>query len=262
MSEADDVELAQTGTVTNYTVVTPQYYGQEETEPFVRTTISLDPPGGSLMPPGHPRRARRPGRTEACGSRRSGPTSRTATSTRSTTGPAGVRRARSRDGSPPASPTCPEGQYTDEGLPDEPWLHNSTAIIGYAQSPSWRQAEQTENQFLYPVMLMPEAIGTANVDTTIDDIGFTCAGTSDYLSGQTFTFVIKLDGGGRMAADLGEPRRDGRRMGDLRGVDPSATRGHRHRAARFGYGQVARPATSRVILTRSRSTRTRWPRSA
>jgi uncharacterized OB-fold protein len=50
MSEADDVELAQTGTVTNYTVVTPvQYYGQEETEPFVRTTVSLDPPGGSLM---------------------------------------------------------------------------------------------------------------------------------------------------------------------------------------------------------------------
>ena len=50
MTEANDVELAQTGTVTNYTVVTPvQYYGQEETEPFVRASITLDEPGGSLM---------------------------------------------------------------------------------------------------------------------------------------------------------------------------------------------------------------------
>jgi uncharacterized OB-fold protein len=50
MTEANDVELAQTGTVTNYTVVAPvQYYGQEETEPFVRASITLDPPGGSLM---------------------------------------------------------------------------------------------------------------------------------------------------------------------------------------------------------------------
>jgi uncharacterized OB-fold protein len=48
-TDADEVQLADTGMVTNYTVVTPvQYYGQEETEPFVRVSVQLDEPGGSL----------------------------------------------------------------------------------------------------------------------------------------------------------------------------------------------------------------------
>ncbi len=43
MTEADDVELAPTGTVVSYTVVTPvEYIGQKETEPFVSATILLD----------------------------------------------------------------------------------------------------------------------------------------------------------------------------------------------------------------------------
>ena len=43
MTEADDVELPHTGTVTAYTVITPvQYYGQEETEPYIRASILLD----------------------------------------------------------------------------------------------------------------------------------------------------------------------------------------------------------------------------
>ncbi len=42
-TDADEIVLADTGTVTNYTVVTPvQYYGQEETEPFVRASVKLD----------------------------------------------------------------------------------------------------------------------------------------------------------------------------------------------------------------------------
>ena len=63
------------------------------------------------------------------------------------------------------------------------------AIVGYAQSPSWRQAEQTENQFLYPVI--SEAIEKAGIDRR--EIGFTCAGSCDYLSGQTFAFVMNKD---------------------------------------------------------------------
>lgn len=48
-TDADEVQLADRGTVTNYTVVTPvQYYGQEETEPFVKASVQLDEPGGSL----------------------------------------------------------------------------------------------------------------------------------------------------------------------------------------------------------------------
>jgi uncharacterized OB-fold protein len=47
-TDADEVVLANTGTVTNYTVVTPvQYYGQEETEPFAKVSLLLDG-GGTL----------------------------------------------------------------------------------------------------------------------------------------------------------------------------------------------------------------------
>lgn len=45
----DEVTLGDKGTVTNYTIVTPvQYYGQEETEPFVRASVLLDGPGGTM----------------------------------------------------------------------------------------------------------------------------------------------------------------------------------------------------------------------
>lgn len=63
------------------------------------------------------------------------------------------------------------------------------AIVGYAQSPSWRRAELTEPQFLFPVI--SEAIERAGIDRR--DIGFTCAGSCDYLSGQTFAFVMNLE---------------------------------------------------------------------
>jgi acetyl-CoA acetyltransferase len=63
------------------------------------------------------------------------------------------------------------------------------AIIGYAQSPSWRDAELTEPQFLFPVI--SEAIERAGVERR--EIGFTCAGSCDYLSGQTFAFVMNLE---------------------------------------------------------------------
>jgi len=63
------------------------------------------------------------------------------------------------------------------------------AIIGYAQSPSWRAADLTEPQFLFPVI--SEAIERAGIDRR--DLGFTCAGSCDYLSGQTFAFVMNLE---------------------------------------------------------------------
>ena len=63
------------------------------------------------------------------------------------------------------------------------------AIVGFAQSPSWRQAKLTEVQFLFPVIA--DAIAMAGIDRR--DIGFTCAGSCDYLSGQTFAFVSNLE---------------------------------------------------------------------
>ncbi|HZR12990.1 MAG TPA: OB-fold domain-containing protein [Acidimicrobiia bacterium] len=50
LDERNEIQLADRGVVTNYTIVTPvQYYGQKETEPFVRASILLDPPGGMLI---------------------------------------------------------------------------------------------------------------------------------------------------------------------------------------------------------------------
>ena len=48
-TDADEVELANRGVVTNFTIVTPvQYYGQTKTEPFAKVSIQLDEPGGTL----------------------------------------------------------------------------------------------------------------------------------------------------------------------------------------------------------------------
>ena len=49
LGEEYDIELADQGVITNYPIVTPvQYHGQKETEPFVRVSVLLDQPGGSL----------------------------------------------------------------------------------------------------------------------------------------------------------------------------------------------------------------------
>lgn len=43
MTEADDVVCADRGAISAYTVITPvQYYGQKETEPYIRASILLD----------------------------------------------------------------------------------------------------------------------------------------------------------------------------------------------------------------------------
>jgi len=43
MTEADDVVVADRGAISSFTVITPvQYYGQKETEPYIRASILLD----------------------------------------------------------------------------------------------------------------------------------------------------------------------------------------------------------------------------
>src|SRR5947208_6082182 len=42
-SQDDEIEVADTGTVTGFTIITPvAYYGQKETEPFVYASVLLD----------------------------------------------------------------------------------------------------------------------------------------------------------------------------------------------------------------------------
>jgi acetyl-CoA acetyltransferase len=64
------------------------------------------------------------------------------------------------------------------------------AVISFAQTPARRRVEE----FNEVEMLMP-AVHHAleQVDMTIDDIGFTCSGSTDYLAGVGFSFVSTLD---------------------------------------------------------------------
>ena len=67
------------------------------------------------------------------------------------------------------------------------------AIISFAQGKNERSIDdRNEVEMLMPVTA--EALGA--VDMTIRDIGFTCSGSTDYLAGAAFSFVMTLDGVG------------------------------------------------------------------
>jgi acetyl-CoA acetyltransferase len=73
------------------------------------------------------------------------------------------------------------------------------AIIGWSISPMVRRTEKTEAELLLDV------INGASRDAGIAlaDIGFTCAGSCDYVAGQPFSFVQNIDAFGSWP-----PRRD------------------------------------------------------
>jgi acetyl-CoA acetyltransferase len=63
------------------------------------------------------------------------------------------------------------------------------AIVGYAQTPAMARAQETEVQFLLPTI--NAALEKSGISRK--EIGFTCAGSCDYLSGQSFAFVMNLE---------------------------------------------------------------------
>jgi acetyl-CoA acetyltransferase len=69
---------------------------------------------------------------------------------------------------------------------------NDIAIVGFAQSPSVREAAASEVQLLVPVVA--DAIEVAGIARR--DIEFTCAGSCDYLTGGPFAFVSNLEAAG------------------------------------------------------------------
>ena len=69
---------------------------------------------------------------------------------------------------------------------------NDVAIVGFAQTPSVRDADPSEVQLLVPTVTA--AIEHAGIDRR--DIGFTCAGSCDYLTGGPFAFVSNLEAAG------------------------------------------------------------------
>jgi acetyl-CoA acetyltransferase len=67
------------------------------------------------------------------------------------------------------------------------------AVIGFAQTKHVRrEPHRNEVEMLMPIL--EEVRQTAGV--TKDDIGFTCSGSTDYLAGVSFSFVMTLDGVG------------------------------------------------------------------
>ena len=69
---------------------------------------------------------------------------------------------------------------------------NDIAIVGYAQTPSMRRAPESEVQLLVPTV--SAALERAGLDRR--EIGFTCAGSCDYLTGGPFAFVSNLEAAG------------------------------------------------------------------
>jgi acetyl-CoA acetyltransferase len=66
------------------------------------------------------------------------------------------------------------------------------AIVSFAQAPAEQPPGQTETLMLLPTIT--EAL--AAVGLTRRDVGFTCSGSADYLTGGTFTFVQMLEAAG------------------------------------------------------------------
>jgi acetyl-CoA acetyltransferase len=66
------------------------------------------------------------------------------------------------------------------------------AIIGWAQTPSVERSDATEPQLCMRANLA--AVAMAGIDRR--EIGFTCAGSCDYLTGGPFAFVANLDAAG------------------------------------------------------------------
>ena len=119
------------------------------------------------------------------------------------------------------------------------------AIIAFSQTPLVRKEEaHNEVEMLMPVVV--EVLGKAGL--AHDEIGFVCSGSSDYLAGQAV--LVRDDPRQRraVAADLGEPRRHGRRLGALRGVGEDADR-QVDTALVYRYGKSS-PGDIRRVLTR------------
>ena len=66
------------------------------------------------------------------------------------------------------------------------------AIVSFAQAPLDQPPGQSETQMLLPTIT--DAL--ARVGMTRRDVGFTCSGSADYLTGGTFTFVQMLEAAG------------------------------------------------------------------
>ena len=118
------------------------------------------------------------------------------------------------------------------------------AIIGYVQGPQRRYAgAANESEMVMPVVRDV----MAQVGVTQKDIGFTCSGSCDYLPGAAFAFVEGARRVGACAADQRVARRDGRRLGALRGLGEDLQTGEVDTALVYGFGKSS-PGDLRDVL--------------
>ncbi len=66
------------------------------------------------------------------------------------------------------------------------------AVVSFAQRQEASIPGESEVEFMVPIMEQAKAA----VGLTQSDIGFTCSGSSDFLAGQAFSFVMTIDGAG------------------------------------------------------------------
>lgn len=66
------------------------------------------------------------------------------------------------------------------------------AVVAFAQRQEAAISGESEVEFMVPLM----AEAKSSVGLSQADIGFTCSGSSDFLAGQAFSFVMTIDGAG------------------------------------------------------------------
>ena len=222
-----EVDLPQTGTITNYTIVTPvQYPGQTETEPFARVhRPARRHRRGPRLPAAH-RRSRRPTCASACASPRCG----RRRARRSTTGAHGRRLRQPRRLDPDRRTRRRRPRPREQDLlmaATTPTTSPSSA----GRRRRWCAAPtKTETQLLLEVItdaLEPLGLTRADVD-------FTCARQLRLHRRPGVLVRAEPRRHRRVAAEARLARRDGRRVGAVRGVAPPAA--GRHRRSRWSTG--------------------------
>ena len=189
MDQSTEVNVADEGTVTGFTIITPvRYFGQTKTEPFIYASVLLDGASsvlGGQEITGIPNDQVRVGlRVRAVWKPESERTARRPQPPR-----LGQRRRGHRD--LPMDRRARRGPRDVRGVRDLMPL-NDIAIVGWAQTPSVRRTDTTETQLCLDAVL--GAVAMAGIDRRA--IGFTCSGSCDYLTGGPFAFVSNLEAAG------------------------------------------------------------------
>ena len=106
-------------------------------------------------------------------------------------------------------------------------LMRDVAIVSFAQSNHVRRPSTDATRSRCSCPCSRGGARGAGIDPRT--IGFTCSGSSDYLAGQAFSFVMTPRRRRAVAAHQRVARRDGRRLGALRGLGQAPARRGRHR---------------------------------